>query len=153
MARYSDHEQAKEFKKIPERYSGICDEETGVTPGMACGSRPVERTPELGAFPTVGLRPAAGLLRTAASVLNPPPPTAGWQNSPADGAERTNQNSDFNQQRAAVMPPQHPSWVISLPWQQAAKNEKQQPAGDDGQWDGGKHLAWADIALPERLDP
>jgi len=31
MARYSDHEQAKEFKKIPERYSGICDEETGVT--------------------------------------------------------------------------------------------------------------------------
>lgn len=33
MARYSDHEQAKEFKKIPERYSGICDEETGASLG------------------------------------------------------------------------------------------------------------------------
>ena len=25
-----------------------------------------------------------------------PRQTAGWQNAPADGAERTNQNSDFN---------------------------------------------------------
>ena len=51
---------------------------------MACGSRPVERIPEPGAFPTVGINPAAGLLRTAASVLNPPLPTAGWQIAPAD---------------------------------------------------------------------
>ncbi len=34
-----------------------------VTPGMACGSRPVERIPELGAFPTVGIRPGPGLPR------------------------------------------------------------------------------------------
>jgi hypothetical protein len=54
---------------------------------MACGSRPVERAPEPGAFPTVGINPAAGLLRTAASVLNPPPPTAGWQIASADRAE------------------------------------------------------------------
>ena len=27
-----------------------------VTPGMACGDRPVERAPEPGAFPTVGIR-------------------------------------------------------------------------------------------------
>ena len=58
-----------------------------VTPWMACGDRPVERAPEPGAFPTVGIPPAAGLLRTAASVLNPPPPTAGWQIAPADRAE------------------------------------------------------------------
>jgi hypothetical protein len=55
-----------------------------VTPWMACGSRPVERIPEPGAFPTVGIHPAAGLLRTAASVLNLPPPTAGWQIAMAD---------------------------------------------------------------------
>ena len=58
-----------------------------VTPWMACGDRPVERIPEPGAFPTVGINPAAGLLRTAASVLNPPLPTAGWQIAPADRAE------------------------------------------------------------------
>ena len=34
-----------------------------VTPGMACGSRPVERIPELGAFPTVGIRQGPGLPR------------------------------------------------------------------------------------------
>ena len=34
-----------------------------VTPWMACGSRPVKRIPELGAFPTVGLRPGPGLPR------------------------------------------------------------------------------------------
>ena len=40
--------------------------------------------PQRGAFPTVGINPAAGLLRTAASVLNPPPPTAGWPLAIAD---------------------------------------------------------------------
>ena len=42
--------------------------------------------------------------------------------------------------------------VFILARQQAAQNEKQQPAGDDSQGDGGKHLARADIALPERLN-
>jgi hypothetical protein len=34
-----------------------------VTPGMACGSRPVEGNPQLGAFPAVGIRPGPGLPR------------------------------------------------------------------------------------------
>ena len=60
---------------------------------MACGSRPVERIPELGAFPTAGIHPAAGLLRTAASVLNPPPPNRRWaKHSCRQRAERPKQN-------------------------------------------------------------
>ncbi len=34
-----------------------------VTPWMACGFRPVERIPQLGAFPTVGMNPGPGLPR------------------------------------------------------------------------------------------
>ncbi len=32
-----------------------------VTPGMACGSRPVESSPPRGAFPTVGINPRPGV--------------------------------------------------------------------------------------------
>ena len=31
--------------------------------GMACGSRPVERIPELGAFPTAGTPPRPGIVK------------------------------------------------------------------------------------------
>jgi hypothetical protein len=34
-----------------------------VTPGMACGSRPVKGNPQLGAFPAVGIRQGPGLPR------------------------------------------------------------------------------------------
>ena len=125
------HRSPKPCSRLPGRVEGDCSRcavrmtaKGSVTPGMACGSRPVERTPELGAFPTVGLRPAAGLLRTAASVLNPPPPTAGWPIAPADGAEPDQAESRLE---SRVL-----SRNIPLPWQQAAKNEKQQPAAGDG---------------------
>jgi hypothetical protein len=34
-----------------------------VTPGMACGSRPVEGSPQLGAFPAVGIRQRPGIAK------------------------------------------------------------------------------------------
>ena len=64
-----------------------------VTPWMACGSRPVEGNPQLGDFPAVGIRPAAGLLKTAASVLNPPPPNGRLANRHCrQRAARTNRS-------------------------------------------------------------
>jgi hypothetical protein len=55
-----------------------------VTPGMACGSRPVKRTPESGAFPTVGIRQRPGVKGAGPFAPLPPPPTAGWQIAQAD---------------------------------------------------------------------
>ncbi len=43
-----------------------------VTPGMACGSRPVERIPELGALPTVGINQRPGVKGEAFSPLARP---------------------------------------------------------------------------------
>jgi hypothetical protein len=64
-----------------------------VTPGMACGSRPVEATPQLGAFPTAGIRQGPGIAKGEAfSPLARPRQAAGWQIAPADsGRNRTKQ--------------------------------------------------------------
>jgi hypothetical protein len=45
------------------RYAVRMTAQGSVTPGMACGSRPVKRIPEHGAFPTVGINPGPGLPR------------------------------------------------------------------------------------------
>jgi len=58
-----------------------------VTPWMACGSRPVERIPEPGAFPTVGINQRPGVKGAGPFAPLPPPPTAGWQIPSAGGAE------------------------------------------------------------------
>ena len=50
-----------------------------VTPWMACGSRPVERAPEPGVFPTVGINRRPGVKGAGPFAPLPPPPTAGWQ--------------------------------------------------------------------------
>jgi len=58
-----------------------------VTPWMACGSRPVERIPELGAFPTVGINQRPGVKGAGPFAPLPPPPTTGGQIAIADRAE------------------------------------------------------------------
>lgn len=59
-----------------------------VTPGRACGSRPVESSTTLGGFPDSRHVPKAwGQGGMALYPLGPPPPTAGWQFSPAEGGE------------------------------------------------------------------
>ena len=55
-----------------------------VTPWMACGSRPVERAPEPGAFPAVGINQRPGVKGAGPFAPLPPPPTAGWQIAIAD---------------------------------------------------------------------
>jgi hypothetical protein len=55
-----------------------------VTPWMACGSRPVKRIPERGAFPTVGIHQRPGVKGAGPFAPLPPPPTAGWQIAIAD---------------------------------------------------------------------
>ena len=51
---------------------------------MACGSRPVKRIPERGAFPTVGIHQRPGVKGAGPFAPLPPPPTAGWQIAIAD---------------------------------------------------------------------
>ena len=66
-------------------------------PGMACGDRPVEHGPQSGASPAVGIHPAAGLLRAAASALNPPPPSGRLANRPGrHRAERPKRHPSAN---------------------------------------------------------
>jgi len=76
-----------------------------VTPWMACGSRPVEATPQLGAFPTVGIRQGPGIAKGEAfSPLARPRQAAGWQITEADsGRNRTKQyqNSSMRRQKHA----------------------------------------------------
>jgi hypothetical protein len=45
-----------------------------VTPGMACGSRPVKGSPQLGAFPAVGIRQRPGVKGAWPYAPLPPPP-------------------------------------------------------------------------------
>jgi hypothetical protein len=51
---------------------------------MACGSRPVEGSPQRGVFPTVGIRQRPGVKGAGPFAPLPPPPTAGWQIAIAD---------------------------------------------------------------------
>ena len=55
-----------------------------VTPGMACGDRPVKRIPEPGACPTAGIHQWPGVKGAGPFAPLPPPPTAGWQIAQAD---------------------------------------------------------------------
>jgi hypothetical protein len=55
-----------------------------VTPRMACGSRPVEGSPQLGAFPAVGIRQGPGSRGHGLMPPCRPRPTAGWQIAEAD---------------------------------------------------------------------
>jgi len=51
---------------------------------MACGSRPVEDDPELGAFPAVGIRQGQGLRGHGLMPPYRPRQAAGWQIAQAD---------------------------------------------------------------------
>jgi len=55
-----------------------------VTPGMACGSRPVKDIPQPGAFPTVGINPGQGSRGHGLMPPCRPRQAAGWQIAQAD---------------------------------------------------------------------
>jgi hypothetical protein len=62
-----------------------------VTPGMACGSRPVESGPERGAFPTVGINQRPGIAKGEAfSPLARPRQRPVGKSPQQTGRKRTN---------------------------------------------------------------
>ena len=74
-----------------------------VTPGMACGSRPVEDDPEPGAFPAVGIHQRPGVKGAWPYAPLPPPPSGRLANRPIrQRAERTNPDPSDEHQEAFV---------------------------------------------------
>ena len=87
-------------------------------PGMACRDRPAKIGPQSGAFPAVGINPAAGLLRGQIGVwtglIIPAPIWREGMDSPS-GCEIMDDVTKGARPYASLPPPPTAGWQIAMP--------------------------------------
>ena len=86
-----------------------------VTPGMACRDRPVERSPQLGAFPAVGIPPRSrGQIGIWTGLIIPAPIWREGMDSPS-GCEIMDDVTKGARPYAPLPPPPTAGWQIAMP--------------------------------------